>query len=87
MSGLGGWATCGPLWRKAVAPIQYHAQSLWLAGWMAGWLDGWLAGWMNGGGRHHHCNLARSTPRRVGGFGKAFISWRLFQIVGVGMVT
>ena len=67
---LGDLAACGSLWRKAVAPIQYHAQSLglagwqdggWLDGWMSGWLDGWLAGWMNGGVGHHRCNLARWT--------------------------
>ena len=27
-----------------------------------------LAGWLDGGGGHHSCNLARSTPRRVGGY-------------------
>ena len=54
-------AACGALWQKAVAPIQYHARSLglagwqdgvWQPGWMAGWLDrgltGWLDGWMVG---------------------------------------
>ena len=34
-------APCGGLWRKAVAPIQYHAERKGLAGWwLAGWLDG-----------------------------------------------
>ena len=64
-------ATCGGLWQQAVAPIYYHPQALrlagWLDGWMAGWLDGRLAGWLDRGGGHHSCNLARSTPRRVGG--------------------
>ena len=33
-------AGCGGLWRKAVAPIYYHAQSLGLAGGQdGGWLD------------------------------------------------
>ena len=50
-------AACGGLWRKAVAPIYYHARSLglagwqdgvWQAGWMAGWLDGGLTGWLDG---------------------------------------
>ena len=50
-------ASCGNLWRKAVAPIYYHARSLglagwqngvWQAGWMAGWLDGWMEGWLDG---------------------------------------
>ena len=46
-------ASCGSLWRKAVAPIYYHALSLGLAGWQdgvwqAGWMAGWLGGWMVG---------------------------------------
>ena len=61
ISGLGGRAPNGNLWRavaaccgprqKAVAPIEYHTQSLGLAdwqdgGWLAGWQDSWLDGWL-----------------------------------------
>ena len=43
----------GGLWRRAVAPIHYHAQSLGPGCWMAGWwpvggrMDGgwWAVGW------------------------------------------
>ena len=47
--GLGCPAACGALWQKSVAPIQYHAQSLGLAGqkMVAGSMAGWLAGWMD----------------------------------------
>ena len=67
IQGLGGPAATGPLWQEAVA-LDNTMLSPW--GWQdGGWLDGWMAGWLDGGGRHHrHCNLARSTPRRVGGF-------------------
>ena len=65
--GLGGRADCG---HKLWPLYKYHAQSLGRAGWQdGGWLDGWMAGWLDAGGGHHHCNLARSTLRRVGGFG------------------
>ena len=52
-SGVWMLATCGGLWQKAVAPIQYHARFLGLAGWqdgvwLDGWLDGWMAGWLDG---------------------------------------
>ena len=48
IQGLGCPAACGALWQKSVAPIQYHAESLGLAGWQAGRLAGWLDGWMEG---------------------------------------
>ena len=71
VSGLGGRATCGALWRAVAAsggPCRLTSL-VHGAGWLAGrWLAGcWMTGWLDGGGGHHRCNLARSMPRRVGG--------------------
>ena len=63
---LGCPATCGgklwPLYNTMLGPWGFQAGRM-----VAGWLDSWLAGRLDGGGGHHGCNLARSTPRRVGG--------------------
>ena len=76
-------AGCGGLWR----PVAGCGGKLWplyttmlgprglQAAWMAGCLDGRLAGWLDGGGGHHHCNLALSSSRRVGGFNQQLGNW------------
>ena len=75
-------APCGALWRPAAescGPYILPCSVLgacrlagwclagWLDGWMAGWRADWMAGWLDG--RHHSCNLARLSSRRVGGSG------------------
>ena len=67
IQGLGCPAGCGDLRR----PVAGCGSKLWplyttiLSPW--GWQAGRMAGWLDGAGGHQSCDLARSTPRRVGG--------------------
>ena len=62
-------AACGSLWQLVAESCGPYTNTMLAPGsWQdAGWLAGLMAGWLDGGGRQHHFNLARSTPRRVGG--------------------